>query len=242
MKVIGGLPVLTLIVSAFTGGALILASCQSGESGEQGTADVAPVEKPHADVTEAKGEGEAKPADPDLSDKVLADGSHSVFGLKMPRGMMPIKVPGNVHRFEGTHSLTVLRRYLVNQLQPPVEVKDDGVGGTHIRNARVLAADKENDIRISIRMFNGSLGGGSVDVSKEREGFGDEGAVSGSPASLPEYTGDGSGRKLTAHNQLQIPPPPRNKAERKKRMWEMMQKVQRGKKLTPGDMENEYFY
>ncbi len=241
MKLIDGLPMLPLIVSAFTGGALIFASCQSGESGEPGTADVAPIEEPRANVPEIKGEGGEKPTDPDLSDKVLQDGSHSVFGLKMPRGMMPTKVPGNVHRFEGTHSLTVLRRYLVNQLQIPVEIVDDGVGGMLIRNARVRAADKENDIRIFVRIFQGSLGGGSVDVSKEREGFGEEDAVSGSPASFPEYVGDGSGRKLTA-NRSQIPPPPRSKAERRKRMWEMMQKVQRGKKLTPGDMENEYFH
>ena len=231
MKVIVGFSVLPLIVFA-------LAGCQSGGSEN---ADVAASEEPAVNAAEVKGEGASTPKDPNLSGEVLADGSHSVFGLKMPRGMMPIKVPGDVHRFEGTHSLTVLRRYLVNQLQIPGEIKDDGVGALLIRNARVLAADKDDDIRIFVRIFNGSLGGGSVDVSKEREGFGEEDAVPGSPASLPEYAGDGSGKKLTA-NRSDIPPPPRNKAERKKRMWEMMQKVQRGKKLTPGDMENEYFY
>ena len=231
IKVIGGFLILPLIVVAFAG-------CQSGGSEKS---EIVPVEEPRANATEARGEGEGKPEDPDLSDKVLADGSHAVFGLKMPRGMMPIEVPGDVHRFEGTHSLTVLRRYLVNQLKSPVEIKDDGVGGMLIRNARVLSADREDDIRISVRIFNGSLGGGSVDVSKEREGFVEEDAVSGSPASLPVYAGDGSGRKLNA-NRSDIPPPPRSKAERKKRMWEMMQKVRRGKKLTPSDMENEYFY
>ncbi len=231
MKVIDGFPILPLIVAAFAG-------CQSGGSEKS---DVAPMEEPRTNPAEAKGEGDTIPADPDLSDKVLQDGSHSVFGLKMPRGMMPIKVPGNVHRFEGTHSLTVLRRYLVNQLEIPGEIKDDGVGALLIRNARVRAADKDDDIRIFVRIFNGSLGGGSVDVSMEREGFGEEDAVSGSPASLPEYAGDGSGRKLTA-DRSNIPPPPRSKADRKKRMWEMMQKVQRGRKLTAGDMENEYFH
>ena len=231
MKAIDGLPILPLIVVAFAG-------CQSvGSEKSEGV----PMEEPRTNVTEAKGEGDSIPADPDLSDKVLADGSHSVFGLKMPRGMMPIKVPGDVHRFEGTHSMTVLRRYIVNQLQIPGEIKDDGVGALLIRNARVLAADKDDDIRIFVRIFNGSLGGGSVDVSKEREGFGEENAASGSPASLPGYAGDGSGRKLTA-DRSNIPPPPRSKADRKKRMWEMMQKVQRGKKLTAADMENEYFH
>ncbi len=199
------------------------------------------MEEPRTDAVEEKGEGDTIPADPELSGKVLADGSHSVFGLKMPRGMMPIKIPGDVHRFEGTHSKTVLRRYIVNQLEIPGEIKDDGVGGLLIRNARVRAAGKDDDIHLFVRIFNGSLGGGSVDVSKEREGFGQEGVAPGSPASLPEYAGDGSGKKLTA-NRSDIPPPPRSKAERKKRMWEMIQKVQRGKKLTAGDMENEYFH
>lgn len=167
----------------------------------------------------------------------LEDGSHGVFGLKMPRGMIPIPVPAKgTYRFEGTHQMTILRRYLLAQLETPLEPVDEGDRAVLIRQARVLEGGEEGG-RIALRLFEGSLGGASVDVWKETAPF----DPTAKARSMPTPDPWPSSHKGDDKDGVRIAPVPRTPTERRRQVWEMMEKVRRGEKLTPQDMENPYF-
>jgi hypothetical protein len=170
----------------------------------------------------------------------LEDGEHGAFGIRMPRGMIPIEVPAeDVYRFEGTHELHVVRRYLARQLEVPAEPAQGPGGEVVFRQALAISQEGQGEeIRLAVRVFPGSLGGASVDIWREAAGLdrGRTSAASGASASDERPPG-----WIAERPDFGAAPVPKDRYERRRQVWEMMEKVNRGEKLSPADLENPYF-
>ncbi|HUT77480.1 MAG TPA: hypothetical protein VM285_07325 [Polyangia bacterium] len=165
----------------------------------------------------------------------LGEGSHAVFGLRIPRGMRPTSGPHKVYRFEGTLDVIAARRFVMRQVET-VLLKDEPTGYL-IRGARVLFPVGEVDpqIRLAIRIFRGRKGGATVDVWVERDrerersrtaaGGGGAGGAAGSEAARIE---PGS-------------PEARRRVEERQKAFELLEKIGRGEPLSPEDADNPFF-
>lgn len=227
------------LLARFSIGAAIIAAlgCQPdtppppADTADSAPEEVVPLEPATENPPEEKTEG-ADLATP------LEDGTHGAFGLKMPRGMIPIQVPAkDTYRFEGTHQLSILRRYLMRQLDAPYEPVEEEGGRILVRQAKVKSGG-DPDARIGLRLFDGSLGGGSVDVWQETVPFETaENNARALPAPEPWRPSRGYGKDGERERPKPVSKIP---SQRRRQVWEMMEKVRRGEKLTEKDLDNPY--
>ena len=168
----------------------------------------------------------------------MADGSHAVFGLSLPRGMKPVPGPNRVYRFESTHRLESVKRYLMRQVETAY-LKDEP-SGYLIRHARVLEplGEVAPEQRLAIRVFRGRRGGATVDVWVE----------SGPGASPARRATRSAGRGAAAGKKsepVRIEPgsaEARRRERSKRETFELLQKMQRGEEIDAGSASNPMFH
>ena len=222
---------------------IFFAGCSTGPTNSKDEPAIADAQV--VDVTKKEPASLAEPAKAEIDTPkkplpLLASGSHSVFGLKMPRGMIPINSPDkSVTRFEGTHEIKVLKRYILSQIKTDQEIKKEEKGGFLIRRAQVLNPDNTDSVTLlAIRIFNGSLGGGSVDIWKEKETK-TLGKSSRVGSSLPSYKTTPLSSQTAPFSKESLDNVPRT---REQQMMFIMNKIEKGEKLTPQDLESPFFY
>ncbi|MFO8074193.1 MAG: hypothetical protein R6V85_20215 [Polyangia bacterium] len=220
--------------------ALLAAACTDdraepeGSSGKAGAAD--------ADASAAPG-GRADEAERGAkSEKVevisMADGRHAVFGLSLPRGMKPVPGPNRVYRFESTHRLESVKRYLMGQVETAY-LKDEP-SGYLVRHAQVLepAGEVSPEQRLAIRIFRGRRGGATVDVWVESG----PGASPARRAKRPAARGAAAGSRS---EPVRIEPgsaEARRRQQSKRETFELLQKMQRGEEIDAGSASNPLFH
>jgi len=214
--------------------AALLASCDGadGDAGRSATpgaarpmdaGDESPARKPAA-----------KPAAP--APGGLANGSHAVFGLRMPRGMdsKGTSAPG-VYRFEGPHAAALVESYLTAQLasfDPAVQESSAKL----YRKAVVrkpLGGVETGPLAIRVHEEPGRT---AVDVWLERQ---DE-----APSAVPGAAGTGTVAPGSGAAGTDARPPAGEygtPAERRRAVFEMLQKIERGEPLTKKDLDNPLF-
>ncbi|MCP4599355.1 MAG: hypothetical protein GY847_02270 [Proteobacteria bacterium] len=99
----------------------------------------------------------------------LAQGTTTVLGLGIPRGMMPAPAPPKVYRFEGTHHVAHVTGFIREQVSTRKSMREGS--GYIFRNARVRHPKGKatgGDL-LAIRIFKGQKGGATIDIWLERE-------------------------------------------------------------------------
>jgi hypothetical protein len=168
--------------------------------------------------------------------ETLADGTHSVFGLRIPGGMTPVAGPHKVYRFEGTHSMTVVKRQVMRQVETGTIIEEST--GFLIRKARVLRPVGEADpsVRLAVRIFRGRKGGATIDVWPE-------------PLALTDKRR--RGRSLTGRGGSRVAAEPptvldataqRRRQAQRRATLEALEKLQRGEKFDQNEANNPLFY
>ena len=177
-----------------------------------------------------------KVGDPLPDTPVLAHGNHFVYGLEMPRGMLPMKSGSPmVQRFDGTHGIPALKRFIVAQLVSPVEIRENRMDeGYFISNALVTARAGDQQ-RLNIKILPGSLGGGAVEVwpAKRRE----ENQLS---SGMDTFEAD-LRRRDKVRVQLGVPERKPSRQTRVKSTFRVIDKISRGEPLTEEDYDSPYF-
>jgi hypothetical protein len=140
------------------------AACRSTPSGDEKNKD--------GDLAGVSTDGIVETAAGDKSAEAkgasLGQGTVSVFGIKVPTGMVPAKGPDKVYRFEGRmpaeRVATLIRNQIVAQKEQP---ENDGV---LFRFAEPKKAEKSAaaDRSLAIRVFP-NLNGAALDIWLERE-------------------------------------------------------------------------
>ena len=187
--------------------------------------------------TEGEHATERAGSEPDPVEPLL-DGSHSVFGLRVPRGMKPAAGPNQVYRFEGTLELAHVKRYVMRQVETGHLLEEPT--GYLIRKARVLApvGSSPADVLLAVRIFRGRRGGASVDAWVETESLA---KLRGGQSGLPGYRTGGA-------NKGDERPPPRldatqraKRLEQRKQAFDDLETAARGKG-QPRDRESPLNY
>jgi len=178
-------------------------------------------------------EAEPSPVEP------LADGSHSVFGLRVPRGMKPAAGPNRVYRFEGTFELPHVKRYVMRQVETG-HLHDEPTGYL-IRKARVVdpVGTDPAEVLLAVRIFRGRRGGATMDVWVETESLAALRRGKGGSARGPGAGGANKGdekppAKLTSSQRTK-------RQEERKSTFEALEAAAQGKRL-PRDPENPLNY
>jgi hypothetical protein len=167
----------------------------------------------------------------------LANGRHAAFGLRMPQGMQPAGQPApGVYRFEGPHPTRLVEAFVIAQLaafDPAVAEP----GAKLYRNATVRKpAGGVEPEPLAIRVHELPQGA-AIDVWLERA-LKDPAAVSGTAAAVPPGGASGAGAAAEARKPAGKYGTP---AERRRAVFEMLQKVERGEPLSKEDLDNPLF-
>jgi hypothetical protein len=164
----------------------------------------------------------------------LGQGSHSVFGLRIPGGMRPAPGPHLVYRFEGTWELTAARRFVMRQME--TALLNEEPAGYLIRHARVLEPAGEGDpsLRLAIRIFRGRKGGATIDVWVERDRQRER---------TREASGGGTAGRADGKAARIEPGSPEalRRAEQGRATFEMMEQLGRGEAPSAEDADNPFF-
>jgi hypothetical protein len=178
---------------------------------------------------------------------VLAHGTHMVFGIRMPRGMIPVEAGESVRRFEGTHPIEAVKGYIVSQLAGQVNVRPNRFGeGYFISEA--VPASSQKDLhhvdgsakRFHIKIFDGSLGGASVDIweAKKGEQLAEE-STTHAGTTLRNLVGTRNPKPSS------IGPAPRptskNRRQRERATFRVFEKMASEKPLTDADYQSSFF-
>ncbi|MBN2801704.1 MAG: hypothetical protein JXR91_01285 [Deltaproteobacteria bacterium] len=172
----------------------------------------------------------------------LAHGTHFVYGLSLPGGMMPIKSENSrIFKFEGTHSIASVKRYIEKQLAAPIEIsKNRFDSGYFIKDALVdarqgLKGEKEY---LNIKIFDGSLNGAAVEIWKSLPVAGSD---ENGPSSLSQA--DVFYKKSLESKKTPHIPRPRlySRTEKATSMFSVMDKIAKGEKLSDADFDTPFF-
>ena len=185
--------------------------------------------------------------EPELTAPELAHGTHMVFGIRMPRGMIPVNAGENVRRFEGTHSIESVKTYILNQLAGKVNIQPNRFGGGYFISEAVPAssqrdpANADDDAkRYHIKIFDGSLGGAAVDIWEAKKG----------ELVAEESSGHTSSalRNLVGRHRQQPSsvtpapgPTPENRRERERATFRVFEKMADKKPMTEADYQSSFF-
>jgi hypothetical protein len=157
-----------------------------------------------------------------------------VFGLRMPNGMSPTGNPSpGVYRFEGSYEPALVTRFIEEQLLPFAPPTAEPRSALYRRvEVKTPAAGAER-APLAIRVHTRDKGS-AVDVWLEAPVAGPSAASAAPPAELgsPSFGASMDGQAKPAYE---------TPAERRRAVFEMMQKVNRGEPLTPQDMDNPLF-
>jgi hypothetical protein len=166
----------------------------------------------------------------------LGQGSHAVFGLRIPRGMRPASGPHKVYRFEGTLDVVAARRFVMRQVETAL-LKDEP-NGYLVRGARVLdpVGDVDPEIRLAIRIFRGRKGGATVDVWAERDRERERGGTAAGGGGGAGGPAGSRAARIEAGS-----PEARRRLEERQVTFELMEKLGRGEAPSPGDADNPFF-
>lgn len=171
----------------------------------------------------------------------LAHGNHFIFGIRMPRGMLPLEHPSSkVYRFEGTHSISSLKRYILEQLVSPVDISRNRFSeGYFIKSAspKVRQNTKGEVKTCNIKIFGGSLGGAAVDVWLAEEEVRDKGNSSSvSISRLKELKKRQRGSRSESEPQRTM-----TRREKIKSTFNVIDKLSNGEELSKEDFSSPYF-
>jgi hypothetical protein len=185
--------------------------------------------------------------EPELTAPVLAHGTHMVFGIRMPRGMIPVNAGENVRRFEGTHSIESVKTYILNQLAGKVNIQPNRFGGGYFISEAIPAssqrdpANADDDAkRYHIKIFDGSLGGAAVDIWEAKKG----------ELVAEESSGHTSSalRNLVGRHQQRTSsvtpapgPTPENRRQRERATFRVFEKMAEKKPMTEADYQSSFF-
>jgi hypothetical protein len=213
--------------------ALVLLSCTREEPvGEEGIADGASSGAARGGPADERESAEPDPVEP------LLDGSHSVFGLRVPRGMKPAKGPNQVYRFEGTLELGHVKRYVMRQVETGHLLEEPT--GYLVRKARVVepVGSSRGDLLLAVRIFRGRRGGASVDVWVEAESLAE---LRSGRGGLPGYGAGGAGKDDERPPAKLSSTQTSRRAEQRKQTFEAIEAAAQGKGL-PRDPDNPLSY
>ncbi len=166
----------------------------------------------------------------------LGEGSHAVFGLRIPRGMRPVAGPHRVYRFEGTGDLVAAKRFVMRQVET-ARLQEEPAGYL-IRGARVLepAGEADPETRLAVRVFRGRKGGATIDVWAERDRKRERAAAA--------TRGGGAGAAGSSKGGRVEPgsPEARRRVEERRATFELMERLGRGEAPSSDDADNPFFY
>ena len=215
--------------------ALLLAPAACGDGAADAEPDGGDAARP------AQGDTGAPPARSDAPDNAeqdlatLADGTHAVYGLRMPGGTRPVPGPHKVYRFEGPIDRVSAKRFVMRQVETGTILEEPG--GYLIRRARVLDPVGEVDPtrRLAVRVSGRPGDDTTIDVWLERRERGPRepaGSTGGGPTVLPG-----------GHEVTEAPPAAaRHRAEQRRQTFELLQKLRSGEELTPAEKKSPLFY
>ncbi|MBN2342673.1 MAG: hypothetical protein JXX29_16640 [Deltaproteobacteria bacterium] len=199
-------------------------------------------EEPAVDVSAAQ-EPSASPKV--VSDvPVLAHGTHMVFGIRLPRGMMPIQASEKVKRFEGTHSIESVKRYLVEQLAGEIQISPTRFSTGYMINNAIpkssqadLAQLDSSRKKYNIKIFEGSLGGASVDIWEAVPGerVSEAAVATGAGSTLQNLRGEKKKNDETPKVKYHT------KRQREQATFRTFEKLAEGKPLTEEDYQSPFF-
>lgn len=202
------------------------------------------------EVSTTQPETQSLPAPPETQVVVddiplLAHGTHMVFGIRLPRGMMPIKRQDAVQRFEGTHPIDAVKKYLVKQLAGEVHIKPTQYGKGYMISSAFPKSAQADLHRIdttrkmyNIKIFEGSLGGAAVEIWEAKPG--DQYV-----AQVPDRHGsyNRSKNRMDRNRNEKVVPQIKykSKQQRVKATFRTIDKLATGKPLTEEDYQSPYF-
>ncbi|MCK9523290.1 MAG: hypothetical protein M0R76_09665 [Proteobacteria bacterium] len=180
----------------------------------------------------------------------LARGEHCAFGVCMPAGMIPTSGPtSDIYRFEGSHGTALVRLHIEEQLRQGYQLSRSAVSRAYFisqalpQTACCGAETLATGDTLSLRVFDGSLGGAAVDIW-----------VVSAPPTPPPSAADNSGFHATPMGRaqhpaasLQAPPrstPPKRLVsphERRRSFLDVTEKMARGKALSESDQHSPFF-
>ena len=213
---------------------LALAACGDDRAPPQGT----PGRDGHGASRAGTAAGHGGTAAPSQAAGALATTHHAAFGLRLPDGMTPAGSPSpGVFRFEGHMAPPLVASFLEAQLAP-FDPPAAEPGGTLYRRVTVRSpAGGVQAIPLAIRLHDVDSGT-AVDVWSEEE---KPRAKEAAAAPTPALGAGSSDAALGADAKRSTAPKYATPEERRRAVFEMMQKVSRGEKLTPEDMDNPLF-
>jgi hypothetical protein len=165
-------------------------------------------------------------------------GEHTVCGVRMPSGMMPMDMPSkDVHRFEGTHAISSVKAFLVAQLEAPVTLSPNRFSAGFFIDAARPAGSPSDASRCNFKIAQGSLGGARVDVWPA----GMEVAPT-HQTGLETYEASLQRRRAVAGASADAPVVRyETKQEKVKATFRVIDKMARGEPLTEEDYQSPYF-
>ena len=179
---------------------------------------------------------------------VLAHGTHMVFGIRLPKGMMPMSTDGKVKRFEGTHSLESVKNYLMGQLAGKVDIRRNNFGPGYFISSAIPASSQrdlnnvdESVRKYNIKIFDGSLGGAGVDIWEAQPGFQHaDHTADANGAAIVNSTGT---RLLKTRGAASSAPKVKyhTKKQREKATFDVFEKMATGKPLSEADYQSPFF-
>ncbi|MBN2529824.1 MAG: hypothetical protein JXR76_25765 [Deltaproteobacteria bacterium] len=188
---------------------------------------------------------DSKVATHDVS--VLAHGNHMVFGIRIPKGMIPIEAGDKVKRFEGTHSIESVKRYIEKQLAGRVDVRHNKFGEGYFFASAVPASSQRDPGNVdtlskkyNIKIFEGSLGGASLDIWEALPG---QEVVDIFTSSGTSTMGNILGKRDLSRNQNAQRPKVKfqTRKQRDKATFDVIEKMSKGQRLTDQDYQSPYF-
>jgi hypothetical protein len=210
--------------------ALALAACGEDEAAPA-AADAGARSRPKA--TAAPPDSPAIPEEKgEAAPGVLAAGRHAVYGLRMPQGMLPAGAPSpGVYRFEGPHPAAIVTAFITEQLasfDPPAAEP----AGKLYRNAVVrkpiggVAPEP-----LALRLHEQATGT-VVDVWLEKRAGTPGTASVPDPFAVPGAQPQAQQRPAGSYG---------TPTERRRAVFEMLQKIERGEPITERDLDNPLF-
>ena len=178
----------------------------------------------------------------------LAHGTHMVFGIRLPEGMMPMSQQDKVKRFEGTHSVESVKAYILKQLAGKIEIRPNRFGGGYFI-AKAIPASSQRDLnnvdmsarKFNIKIFDGSLGGAGVEIWEALPGEAETVASSRSHGGATLKNLEGAPGKTKAA-QRDVPKVKyETRREKERATFDVFEKMSKGKPLTEADYQSPFF-
>ncbi|MBN2717895.1 MAG: hypothetical protein JXX14_18750 [Deltaproteobacteria bacterium] len=239
---------LTILIAGLFSGAAFPAGCspktppavELESDAPQPAAPLSADPKPSIDTDE--------PSSKPIADvPLLAHGTHMVFGIRLPSGMLPLSAGEKVKRFEGTHSIESVKKYLLTQLAGKIDIRPNRFGAGYFISQAIPASSQRDlsNVDVSARKYNikiyeGSIGGAGVDIWEAIPGETQSQASNTAHGStLRNLTGTDAGRAGQTSSAPKVKYT--TKKQREKATFDVFEKMARGQRLTEADYQSPFF-